>query len=89
VAGSVGPYGALQHDGSEYTGSYIDKMADGLQLADWHRQRVKTLVDAGVDFLCFETLPSEVEALALIRLLREFPSQKAWVSFTCRVGQFF
>lgn len=26
VAGSVGPYGAFLHDGSEYTGAYEDKM---------------------------------------------------------------
>lgn len=26
VAGSVGPYGACQHDGSEYTGKYVDNM---------------------------------------------------------------
>ena len=24
IAGSVGPYGACLHDGSEYTGNYID-----------------------------------------------------------------
>ena len=27
VAASVGPYGACLHDGSEYTGSYIDKVS--------------------------------------------------------------
>ena len=26
IAGSVGPYGACQHDGSEYTGNYVDHM---------------------------------------------------------------
>ena len=26
VAGSVGPYGACQHDGSEYTGKYVENM---------------------------------------------------------------
>ena len=26
IAGSVGPYGACQHDGSEYTGSYVEHM---------------------------------------------------------------
>ena len=26
MAGSVGPYGACQHDGSEYTGKYVDYM---------------------------------------------------------------
>lgn len=27
VAGSIGPYGAHLHDGSEYTGSYIDRVS--------------------------------------------------------------
>ena len=26
VAGSVGPYGACQHDWSEYSGNYVDNM---------------------------------------------------------------
>ena len=26
IAGSVGPYGACLHDGSEYTGDYVDHM---------------------------------------------------------------
>ena len=26
VAGSVGPYGACRHDGSEYNGNYVDVM---------------------------------------------------------------
>lgn len=26
VAGSVGPYGVFLHDGSEYSGSYVDSM---------------------------------------------------------------
>ena len=27
VAGSVGPYGACQHDGSEYSGKYVNSMS--------------------------------------------------------------
>lgn len=27
MAGSVGPYGAFLHNGSEYTGAYADKMS--------------------------------------------------------------
>ncbi len=26
IAGSVGPYGACEHDGSEYHGNYVDHM---------------------------------------------------------------
>ena len=28
IAGSVGPYGACQHDRSEYTGTYVDHMTE-------------------------------------------------------------
>ena len=28
VAGSVGPYGAVLCDGSEYTGTYVDDMSE-------------------------------------------------------------
>lgn len=28
VAGSVGPYGVFLHDGSEYSGSYVDNMSN-------------------------------------------------------------
>ena len=36
VAGSVGPYGACLHDGSEYTGSYINSVSVE-ELKEWHR----------------------------------------------------
>ncbi|GGO72998.1 homocysteine S-methyltransferase [Nonomuraea cavernae] len=84
VAASVGPYGAFLADGSEYTGVY-DLDEDGL-LA-WHRPRWEILASAGADLLACETIPSYPEARALARLLRETPSVKAWVSFSCRDGE--
>lgn len=83
VAASVGPYGATRHDGSEYHGNY------GLtedELVAFHRQRVAVLVSAGPDLLACETLPSLLEARALVRVLREHPDTRAWISFTCRDG---
>lgn len=81
IAGSVGPYGAAQADLSEYTGAYADAMSVE-DFVNWHRPRVRCLVDAGVDLLAFETIPAAREALALVRLLREFPGAKAWSSFS-------
>jgi len=43
------------------------------------------LVDAGVEMLAFETFPAQKEAEAVVRLLRELPSCKAWISFSCKV----
>jgi homocysteine S-methyltransferase len=63
VAGSVGPYGASLADGSEYRGDYGLTVAD---LRAWHRPRIAALVEAGVDVLACETIPTAVEVEALL-----------------------
>lgn len=81
VAASVGPYGAVLHDGSEYRGDY------GLSedaLVDFHRERFAVLADAGADLLACETIPSRLEAAALVRLLADRPDARGWLTFTCR-----
>ena len=81
VAASVGPYGAFLADGSEYRGNY------GLteqQLMDFHRPRMRALIEAGADILACETIPCLIEAQALVKLLDEFQSIDAWISFSCR-----
>jgi len=86
VAASVGPYGACCADRSEYTGSYADTMTEA-DFVEWHRPRLTALLDAGVDFLAFETFPSLPEAKAVLRWLQEnSPQTKAWVSFSCKDG---
>lgn len=83
IAGACGPYGAAQHDSSEYTGSY-GKIIPQSTLMDFHRVRIKSLIDAGVDLLALETIPCYEEAEALVELLKEFPTTKVWLSFSCR-----
>lgn len=83
IAGSVGPYGAYAADGSEYTGDYCDHMTQE-ELIAWHRPRVECLVECGVDVIAFETIPAVKEGEALMKLLQEFPSVKAWLSFSCQ-----
>ncbi|XP_048855060.1 uncharacterized protein zgc:172121 isoform X2 [Brienomyrus brachyistius] len=83
VAGSVGPYGAFLHDGSEYSGAYDQDMTVE-ELMAWHRPRLQCLVSAGADIIAMETIPSLKEAEALVELLREFPASKAWLSFSCK-----
>src|SRR5687767_9828945 len=81
VAASVGPYGAFLADGSEYRGNY------GLtekELMDFHRPRMRALIEAGADMLACETIPSLIEAQAIANLLREFPNTTAWFSFSAR-----
>lgn len=82
VAGSVGPYGAYLADGSEYRGDY--KITEE-ELIDFHRPRIKLLVEEGVDILACETLPNLIEAKAIIKLLhKEFPGVYCWMSFSCK-----
>ncbi|XP_051160633.1 uncharacterized protein LOC127281140 [Leptopilina boulardi] len=84
IAGACGPYGAAQHDGSEYTGLYGKSISPTI-LLDFHRIRIKALIDAGVDLLALETIPCREEGDALVNLLKsEFPTIKAWLSFSCR-----
>jgi homocysteine S-methyltransferase len=81
VTASVGPYGAFLADGSEYRGNY------GLtekELMDFHRPRMKALIEAGADMLACETIPCLIEAQAIAELLKEFPDITAWISFTGR-----
>lgn len=81
VAASVGPYGAFLADGSEYCGDY------GLtekELMDFHRPRMRALIEARADMLACETIPSLIEAQALAKLLKEFPNITAWFSFSAR-----
>ena len=83
VAASVGPYGAMLADGSEYRGHYgLSEEA----LMDFHRPRLAVLVASGADLLACETIPCLAEARALARLLPEFPGAAAWISFSCRDG---
>lgn len=80
VAGSVGPYGAMLADGSEYRGDYDP---GATVLADFHRPRIDALVEAGADLLAFETIPTVREAEVLVRLLDDVDIP-AWLSFSCR-----
>ncbi len=82
VAGSVGPYGAMLADGSEYTGAYDP--GDGA-LRDLHAPRMEALLDAGADVLAIETIPTLREARVLVDLVDELGAT-AWLSYQCRDG---
>lgn len=81
IAASIGPYGAVLADGSEYRGDY------GLterELSDFHDARFDLLATSGVDILAIETIPSALEARVFLRALDRHPERYAWISFTCR-----
>ncbi|MFD1832124.1 MULTISPECIES: homocysteine S-methyltransferase [Streptomyces] len=78
VAASVGPYGAVLADGSEYRGRYGLSTAE---LERFHRPRVEALASAGPDVLALETVPDADEAEALLRAA-EGCGVPVWLSYT-------
>lgn len=83
VAASVGPYGAMLADGSEYRGRY------GLgvrELERFHRPRVAALAAAGPDALALETVPDVDEAEALVRVAEE-TGVPYWLSYSVAGGR--
>jgi homocysteine S-methyltransferase len=83
VAGSVGPFGAMLADGSEYTGDYGSDV-DLQRLRDFHRPRLEILAQSGVDVLAVETVPSLLEAEALVAELADL-DHPSWLSLTTTV----
>ncbi|MFF4651533.1 homocysteine S-methyltransferase [Streptomyces sp. NPDC001380] len=82
VAASVGPYGAMLADGSEYRGRYglsVD------ELERFHRPRVEALAEAGPDVLALETVPDADEGRALLRAVRGL-GVPVWLSYTVEGG---
>jgi homocysteine S-methyltransferase len=78
VAASVGPYGAMLADGSEYRGRYglgVD------ELERFHRPRIEVLAAAAPDVLALETVPDADEGAALLRAVRGL-GVPAWLSYT-------
>ncbi|MEV0090856.1 homocysteine S-methyltransferase [Streptomyces sp. NPDC050738] len=78
VAASVGPYGAMLADGSEYRGRYGLSVAE---LEAFHRPRLEVLAAAGPDVLALETVPDTDEARALLRAVRGL-GVPAWLSYS-------
>lgn len=80
VAASVGPYGAMLADGSEYDGRYGRTVAE---LVAFHEPRLDVLLDAEPDVLAVETIPSGPETEAIARLLDARAGAQAWITFSC------
>ncbi|EFL35735.1 homocysteine methyltransferase [Streptomyces viridochromogenes DSM 40736] len=82
VAASVGPYGAMLADGSEYRGRYgltVD------ELERFHRPRMEALAAARPDVLALETVPDAEEAAALLRAVRGL-GVPAWLTYSIAGG---
>src|ERR1700679_2862356 len=80
IAASLGPYGAMLHNGAEYHGNYDYSFED---LAGFHRRRITVLARTNADFFVFESIPSLEEARAILAALQPYPDLAAYLSFTC------
>ncbi len=83
IAASIGPYGAMLADGSEYRGDYgrtVTSCATSTGTAS------ASLASTDADVLAVETIPEVAEAEAVAQLLGELPGTAAWVAFTCADG---
>lgn len=78
VAASVGPYGAMLADGSEYRGGYGLSVAE---LEAFHRPRLEVLAAVGPDALALETIPDTDEAEALLCAVHGL-GVPVWLSYT-------
>ncbi|MFI9742759.1 homocysteine S-methyltransferase [Streptomyces sp. NPDC052494] len=83
VAASVGPYGAMLADGSEYRGRYGLSVRE---LERFHRPRVEVFAAAGPDVLALETVPDVDEAEALLRAV-DGCGVPVWLSYTVEGGR--
>ncbi len=80
IAASIGPWGAIRHDGSEYTGEYDTTREE---LLAFHCQRIAVLDDSDADLLACETIPA-IEEAGVLKEVLDNVRHPAWVSFCCR-----
>ncbi|CAH8526500.1 unnamed protein product [Schistosoma rodhaini] len=86
IAGSLGPYGACAADGSEYTGSYANEVSFN-ELVEFHLSRAKILLESGVDFIAWETVPLLKEVSSICEVMRRLPSAYCWISVSSPDGE--
>lgn len=83
IVGSLGPYGSYLSDGSEYTGEYRLSHVDYYQ---FHRTRIDSLIDQGIEDFVFETVPNFEEIKALVEyIIPQYPTCTFWISVTVDV----
>lgn len=87
VAASLGAYGALLADGSEYVGRYD---ATWTEVAHEQHARLEALMGAGPDLVVCETLPTLAEAAVTLEVLDDLVDRvgpvEVWLTFTAVDG---
>ncbi|KAL0094467.1 Homocysteine S-methyltransferase [Phycomyces blakesleeanus] len=84
VALSIGCYGAVLANGSEYTGQYGPITKEGL--VEFHNRRLDVFMkEPGIDMILFETIPSTIEVEAIRTIVKSRTDlPPVGVSFACR-----
>ncbi|MDN5572165.1 MAG: homocysteine S-methyltransferase [Propionibacteriaceae bacterium] len=83
VAASVGPYGAILADGSEYRGDYGLTVTE---LRDFHRPRLTVLAESEPDILALETMGCLAEVEAILAETEQL-GLPAWLAVTVARGR--
>ena len=82
VAASIGPYGAMLADGSEFRGN---PGVPASTFRDFHARRLDVLLETEPDLLAIETQPELTEIDVILSLLAErSPEMPFWVSCTVK-----
>lgn len=80
IAVSLGPFGAVLHNGAEFHGRYEIGFDE---LVAFHAERLAIAAETSADLVALETVPSREECRAMVAALEQFPFVRGWVSFTC------
>uniref|UniRef100_A0A0R3S2W0 Hcy-binding domain-containing protein n=1 Tax=Elaeophora elaphi TaxID=1147741 RepID=A0A0R3S2W0_9BILA len=87
IVGSVGPYGVVFNDGSEYNGNYVDETEEQI-MVDYYVQQTLPLLQAGLKVIAYETVPSYKEAMVILKAVNSINSSyHFWISFSCKNGE--
>jgi len=87
IAASVGCFGAILCDGSEYRGNYDGMTKEKLKI--FHSERLKVILSMTPDLLAFETVPSMLEVIAITELLAEEHREcKSILCVSCKDEQY-
>lgn len=82
IAGTIGPYGAYLADGNEYKGDYNLSFD---QYNDFFYEKIKLIIEAGVDVIGVETQPKLSETKAILKIIQKFNSQiPLYISYTLK-----
>jgi hypothetical protein len=83
VALSMGSYGAYLSNKSEYTGDYGHGTTEET-IYEFHCDKLNAVINEKHDYIPFESIPSKIETLAILRILRGMDAtRKVWISYTC------